>query len=187
MRPKKITRKFFERNAETVARELLGKILVHKAKNKTYRCRIVETEAYVGTHDLACHASRGRTSRTEIMFGEAGFAYVYLIYGVYDMLNIVVSQKDDAQAVLIRAAEDLSNENLDLSGPGKLTKNLKITRKNCGEDFCGSKLFFYDASAPRSIKKSPRIGVDYAKEWKDKHLRFFDAMSSAVSQRSKFL
>src|SRR4051794_5131904 len=113
-----LPRNFYARDAETVAKELLGKILVHVIGGKKLRARIVETEAYVGPHDLACHAAKGRTARTEVMFGEAGHAYVYFIYGMYDMLNIVTGDVDDAQAVLIRAAEPLDAWDEDLSGPG---------------------------------------------------------------------
>src|SRR5579862_9845037 len=108
---------FLRRPAEQLAKELLGTILVHCRNNKIRRARIVETEAYVGAHDLACHAAKGRTNRTEVMFGPAGRAYVYLIYGMYDMFNIVAGDVDDPQAVLIRAAEPLDAWTADLSGP----------------------------------------------------------------------
>jgi len=147
------------------------------------RSRIVETEAYVGEHDLACHAAKGRTARTEVMFGPPGFAYVYLIYGMHDMFNIVASTVDDAQAVLIRAAEPLDGLSLDLSGPGKLTRALRITRADNGTDLTGQDLFLVDDNvpAPRLIR-TPRIGVDYAAQWKDAPLRFIDADSRAVSK-----
>src|SRR5690349_9239131 len=116
---RRLPRALYSRDAETVARELVGKVLVHVIGGKTLRARIVETEAYVGPHDLACHASKGRTTRTEVMFGEAGHAYVYFIYGMYDMLNIVTGKVGEPQAVLIRAAEPLDEWRADLSGPGK--------------------------------------------------------------------
>src|SRR5437879_9811505 len=118
---KKLGRAFYERPAIDIARDLLGKILVHRVGKRTLRARIVETEAYVGEHDLACHASKGRTKRTEVMFGPAGHAYVYFIYGMYDMLNIVCAHEGNAQAVLVRAAEAINFE-ADLSGPGKLCR-----------------------------------------------------------------
>ena len=99
---------FYEQPALALAQALIGKVIVRRVRRKEYQARIVETEAYVGSHDLACHASKGRTNRTEVMFGPAGRAYVYLIYGMYDMFNIVASQINDPQAVLIRAAEPLS-------------------------------------------------------------------------------
>src|SRR4051812_5363563 len=104
---KKLPRSFYERDAALVAPDLLGKILVHRVNRKLLRARIVETEAYVGEHDLACHAAKGRTKRTEIMYGPPGHAYIYFIYGMYDMLNIVCAKEGNAQAVLIRAAEPL--------------------------------------------------------------------------------
>src|SRR5438477_4733518 len=104
---KKLDHAFFQRPAIELAQDLLGKMLVHRVRGREYRARIVETEAYVGEHDLACHASKGRTRRTEIMFGRAGHAHIYFIYGMYDMLNIVSGRRGVAQAVLIRAAEPL--------------------------------------------------------------------------------
>ena len=124
----KLGHSFFERPALELARDLVGTILVRRFRGREYRARIVETEAYVGSHDLACHASKGRTRRTEVMFGPAGRAYVYLIYGMYDMLNIVASHVDDPQAVLIRGAVPLDGWKADLSGPGKLARALRITR-----------------------------------------------------------
>ena len=168
-----------------LAPALLGQILVHRFRGKTYRARIVETEAYVGEHDLACHASKGRTKRTEIMFGEPGHAYVYFIYGMYDMLNIVASHKNDAQAVLIRAAEPLDGWEADLSGPGKLCRAMKITVAMTGLDLTGERLFLLSAAKPRKIESSRRIGVDYAGEWKYALLRFYDADSRSVSRHPK--
>ena len=180
--PSKLKRRFYERAAIDVAPELLGKILVHRWRGKELRARIVETEAYVGEHDLACHASKGRTQRTEVMYGPAGHAYVYFIYGMYDMLNIVCAKKGNAQAVLIRAAEAVNFE-ADLSGPGKLCRGMHIKVAMNGEDLLGEKLFLVKGDRPREIKKSRRVGVDYAKRWRDEELRFFDADSSAVSQK----
>ena len=181
---KKLTRSFYRRPALELAPELIGRILVHRFRGKEYQARIVEAEAYVGPHDLACHSSRGRTKRTEIMFGPAGHAYVYLIYGMYEMFNIVASEKGDAQAVLIRAVEPLGDWKADLSGPGKLTRALHITRAQNGLDLTKSALFLLDdASSRPKVSRSKRIGVDYAKEWKDALLRFYDADSPAVSRR----
>jgi DNA-3-methyladenine glycosylase len=182
-RLRKLGRSFYRRPAEELARELIGKVLVRRVGETEMRARIVETEAYVGQHDLACHASKGRTARTEIMFGPAGFAYVYLIYGMHDMLNIVSGAVDDAQAVLIRAAEPLDGLCLNLSGPGKLTRAMQITRADNGLDLTGDDLFLMDDNAARPrIIRTPRIGVDYAAEWKDEPLRFLDADSRAVSK-----
>lgn len=174
---------FFERPAIDLARDLIGTILVRRIGRTQYRARVVEAEAYVGTHDLACHASKGRTRRTEVMFGPAGRAYVYFIYGMHDMFNVVAAKDGDAQAVLVRAAEPLDGWDADLSGPGKLTRALRITRADNGLDLTGSRLSFHmdTASRPR-IVATRRIGVDYAKEWKEALLRFIDADSPAVSK-----
>ncbi|MFL5240774.1 MAG: DNA-3-methyladenine glycosylase [Gemmataceae bacterium] len=180
---KKLRRSFYQRPAIEVAPELVGKIIVHRIGGKQYRARVVETEAYVGAHDLACHASKGRTRRTEVMFGPGGHAYVYLIYGMYEMLNVVTSVAGDAQAVLVRAAEPLDGWDVDLSGPGKLARGLKIARSENGLDLTGNKLFFLNDPIYQSdILTSKRIGIDYAQEWKDALLRFIDAKSQAVSK-----
>lgn len=188
MTPRALSRKFpklghsfFARPALELARDLIGTILVRRFRGRVYRARIVETEAYVGSHDLACHASKGRTRRTEVMFGPAGHAYVYFIYGMYDMFNIVASHVDDPQAVLIRGAVPLDDWKADLSGPGKLTRALRITRAQNGLDLTGDSLFFLGDSmyAPQIIT-TKRIGIDYAREWKDALLRFVDTNESAV-------
>jgi DNA-3-methyladenine glycosylase len=179
---KKLGRSFFRQDAIKLARALIGTILVHRVRGKEYRARIVETEAYLGPNDLASHSSKGRTKRTEVMFGPAGHAYVYLIYGMYEMFNIVAGKTGKAQAVLIRAAEPLDDWQADLSGPGKLTRALRITLSYHSIDLCGGRLYLL--SGPRirpRIKRSKRIGVEYAKEWKDTLLRFYDADSAAVS------
>ncbi|MDB5038945.1 MAG: DNA-3-methyladenine glycosylase [Bacteriovoracaceae bacterium] len=179
--PEKILRNFYLRDAKTVAIDLLGKILVHRNKGREFRAKIVETEAYLGPHDLAAHSRMGKTKRNEIMFGEGGFAYIFLIYGIYDMFNIVVSEHNDAQAVLIRAGEPLEDPDRRLSGPGKFAQGMHITRRQNGVDLCGDQLFLIDGAPPKKIKKAKRIGVDYAGHWKDRHLRFYDAASEFVS------
>ena len=179
----KLPRPFFSRPAVELARDLIGKILVHRIRRREYRARIVETEAYVGAHDLACHASKGRTKRTEIMFGTAGNAYVYFIYGMHDMFNIVAADVGDAQAVLVRAAEPLDGWVADLSGPGKLARGMKISLKDKGMDLTGDKLFLLGGKGdPPRIIATRRVGVDYAGEWRDAPLRFIDADSKAVSR-----
>jgi DNA-3-methyladenine glycosylase len=180
-----LQRSFYERDAALVAPDLLGKILVHRIGRKELRARIVETEAYVGEHDLACHAAKGRTKRTEVMFGPPGHAYVYFIYGMYDMLNIVCAKEGNAQAVLIRAAEPLDGWDADLSGPGKLCRAMGIKVAMNGEDLLGDRLFLLDAPQPLHVVKDKRIGVDYAMHWKDELLRFYDGDSKAVSKRPR--
>lgn len=175
---------FYGQPAVALAQAMIGKVIVRRIRKKEFRARIVETEAYVGSHDLACHASKGRTNRTEIMFGPAGRAYVYLIYGMYDMFNIVAGQVDDPQAVLIRAAEPLDGWLADLSGPGKLTRGLQITRKDNGVALTSDRLHLLDDPTDRpQIIATPRIGIDYAGEWKHELLRFLDPASRSLSNR----
>jgi DNA-3-methyladenine glycosylase len=179
---KKLPRSFYAREAAEVARDLVGTTLVRGRR----RARIVETEAYVGEHDLACHAAKGRTNRTEVMYGPAGHAYVYFIYGMYDMLNIVTGPVGVAQAVLIRAAEPLDDWDADLSGPGKLTRAFGITvRGDNGLDLTSRKMFFEPGSTKLHIRQTPRIGVEYAKHWQHEPLRFIDADSEHVSGPKK--
>lgn len=175
---KRFRRSFFARDTHVVARELLGKVLVRHVDKQNLAGRIVEVEAYVGEDDLACHAARGRTPRTEIMFGEAGRAYIYLIYGMYHCFNIVTEEKDVPAAVLIRALEPVTGmEYMAMqrktekihhltSGPGKLCQALNITRVFNGIDIATSKeLFIQDDGfhvEAKDIASSPRIGVDYA-------------------------
>jgi DNA-3-methyladenine glycosylase len=178
-----LPKSFYQRDAETVARELIGKVLVRRVTTRKLQARIVETEAYVGAHDLACHAARGRTARTEVMFGPGGHAYIYFIYGMYYMLNFVTGLEGDAQAVLIRAGEPLDGWDADLSGPGKLARAMHLTRAQNGLTLTSPELHVTTGEGRPTIATSPRIGVDYAGEWKHKHLRFFDANSKSVSRR----
>ena len=181
---RKIGLRFYKREATRLARDVIGAVLVHSVRGREYRARIVEAEAYVGPQDLASHSSRGRTKRTEVMFGPAGRAYVYLIYGMYTMFNIVAGAAGSGQAVLIRAAEPLGDWKVDLSGPGKLTRAFKITQSLNGLNLTTGRLFLvHDPDYRPRIKRTRRIGVDYAQEWKDALLRFVDAKSAAVSGR----
>jgi DNA-3-methyladenine glycosylase len=184
-RGRKLARAFYQQSGEELAQALIGKVLVHRFEGKQLRGRIVETEAYLGPADLAAHSSKGRTKRTEIMFGRAGHAYVYFIYGMYEMFNIVAGRTGDAHAVLVRAAEPLDGWEADLSGPGKLATRFGILRSDNGVDLTGEKLFVLDRGEKPEIGVSPRIGIDYAGEWVDKPLRFFDVASDSVSRRPK--
>ncbi len=171
MRKSTLESPFFKRSALLVARDLIGKVLVRKIGRKEIRAIITETEAYLGPHDLAAHSSKGRTPRTEVMFGPAGYWYVFLNYGIHWMLNTVTGKKGHAAAVLIRGT-DL------VSGPGRLTKYFQINKKFYGKKIAPqSKLWIEDAGIkiPRSnIKRTPRIGVDYAGPiWSPKPYRFF--------------
>ncbi len=191
----KLPRFFYEQKTVDVAKQLLGKYLVRKHPEGDAVGRIVETEAYVGPQDLACHASRGRTARTEVMFGPAGHAYVYFIYGFYHMLNLVTERKDHPAAVLIRAVEPIADIDLmkrrremnrlrDLaSGPGKLCQAFAIDRSLNGADLCGGVLYVEDRGEPApKFSATPRIGVDYAGKWKDKRYRFLVRGSEFVSK-----
>ena len=163
----RISRSFFTRDVLTVAPELLGKILVCRVNNDFFRNRITETEAYRGSEDLACHACKGRTARTEAMYHTGGVVYVYLIYGMYWMLNIVTGYENEPQAVLIRGIEGLY-------GPGRITRKLKIDRSFYDEDLTiSSRIWIEDDGFKPVFQTSTRIGVDYADEWKNKPWRFF--------------
>jgi DNA-3-methyladenine glycosylase len=191
----KLPRSFYEQSTVDVAKQLLGKFLVRKHPQGDTVGRIVETEAYVGPQDLACHASKGRTARTEVMFGPAGHAYVYFIYGFYHMLNLVTEAEDYPAAVLIRAVEpvegiefmrrrrnDAELRNL-ASGPGKLCQAFDIDRALNGADLCGDVIFVEDRGDPApKFLATPRIGVDYAGKWKDKPYRFLVRGSEFVSR-----
>jgi DNA-3-methyladenine glycosylase len=183
-------RGFFERGAAEVARELIGCVLVRRVRGQDgqetlLRGRMVEVEAYVGAHDLACHAAKGRTGRTEVMFGRGGHAYVYLIYGMYDMLNIVTGKEGDAQAVLVRAAEALDGWEANLSGPGRLAREFQIRRGMNGVDMTtkeGGLWVEAGRGGTGEIGIGPRVGVDYAGTWAEEHLRFFEVGNKAVSK-----
>lgn len=183
-KPQKLQRDFYCQPADQLAPALLGKILVRRLEDQLLRARIVETEAYMGPEDLAAHSSKGRTPRTEVMFGPAGHAYVFFIYGMYEMFNIVAAGNGEGQAILVRAAEALDGWDANLCGPGRLARAMGITRAlHNGIDLTGEQLFVQDnpADHPR-IVTGPRIGVDYAKHWKDVPLRFAVADSPAVSK-----
>lgn len=163
--------RFFNRPADVVARELIGCALCvrNSVSDRDERLLISETEAYMGPHDLACHSSKGKTKRTEVMYGKAGTIYVYLIYGMYSMLNIVTGDEDCPAAVLIRGADAYD-------GPGKLTRALGVTRDKNGLPL-GRKSGIWVEKASHNekivrIDTTPRIGIAYAKEWAERELRF---------------
>jgi len=173
---------FYERPARVVARALLGKVLVHGARAG----RIVETEAYVGAHDLACHAARGKTPRTRILWGPPGRAYVYFVYGMHWCFNAVTELEGRPGAVLVRGLEPLAGFDgpVRLDGPARLCRALHITGAENGADLVTSALRILDAPAVpgREVERGPRIGVDYAKEWADRPLRFWVRGSPGVSR-----
>ena len=190
--PNPLPRVFFEQPTLKVASELLGKVLIKQTPNGIIQAKIVDTEAYVGPEDLACHASKGRTKRTEIMFGPGGFTYVYLIYGMYHCLNIVTEQEQYPAAVLIRGLEILGGDYSPvwprrIDGPGRVCRFLEVNRTHNGLDATlGSTLWIEDhglAVFPKQIETLPRIGVAYAGEWAKKLWRFCLPVSTPPKTR----
>lgn len=162
----KLDHRFFHRNCLDVAWDLVGKILVHETETGQLRLRISETEAYWGKDDTACHVSKGRTPRTEVFFSDAGTLYVYLCYGMHWMLNIVTGDKEDPQAVLIRAC-------IDAPGPGKLTKKLGITGALNKGSILQGPLRVEDDGFRCAVLTDKRVGIGYAaQEDQDKLWRF---------------
>jgi DNA-3-methyladenine glycosylase len=183
-----LSRSFYDRNAVKVAPALLGCVLARRLRGGWVLGRIVETEAYVGEHDLACHARAGRTARTSVMYGEPGRAYVYLIYGIHPMLNCVCGPGSAANAVLIRAAEPVADSlpwlHGNARGPGNLCKAFGVKLSQNRADLCdpgGDLVVLPRRSRPR-IVRGPRIGVGYAGKWADEPLRFCDARSAHLSR-----
>lgn len=197
MMPVPLPREFYDRPTLTVARELLGKQLVHRLDGEILRGRIVETEAYIGRDDPACHAAAGLTPRTRLMFGPPGFAYVYFIYGMYFCLNAVTEARGFPAAVLIRAVEPLSGlatmrrlrnkERLsDIgSGPGKLCQAFDINKVQNGLDLCGSSLMITaddsDAAPAEKVISTTRIGIRVGTE---KPWRFILKDNPFISNKS---
>lgn len=185
MKPRKLERDFYARDTATVARELLGKHLVHVDGCIVRRGRIVETEAYVGPHDLASHSSKGITPRTKVMYGPPGFSYVYLIYGMYHCMNVVTEPSGHGSAVLLRALEPVAHLEGNTKGPGLLCKAMGIDRRLDGHDLLSEDFYLEDAGDDTSftIVERPRVGVDYAKEWAQKPLRFYIEGNRFVSRK----
>jgi DNA-3-methyladenine glycosylase len=181
----KLPRAFFERSTLSVARALIGMHLLHDDGRTLRAGRIVETEAYLGPRDRAAHSSRGRTARTEVMFGPPGHAYVYFIYGFWHCLNVVTAARGVPHAVLLRALEPLGALRARTSGPGLLCRALHIDRSLNGADLRGDVLWLERPPAgtpPARIARSTRIGVAYAGEWARRPWRFFDRSSPFVSK-----
>lgn len=180
---RRLPRSFYARDTVTVAQELLGRHVVHAADGIRRTGRIVEVEAYLGPHDRAAHSSKGLTTRTKVMFGPPGHAYVYLIYGMHHCLNVVTEPEGHGAAVLIRALEPVSNLPGKASGPGLLCKALGVDRRLNGADLLGKTLFITDGGSPSfGIVKRPRIGVDYAGAWARRLLRFYIRGNPHVSR-----
>lgn len=154
----KLPYEFYHRPCLDVARDLVGKVLVHRVDGQELRLRITETEAYCGEDDTACHAHKGRTKRTEVMYMDAGTIYIYLCYGVHWLLNIVTGEMDQPEAVLIRACEGNAN------GPGKLTKALGVTGQLNRGSILGEELWVEDDGLRCEIAEDRRVGIGYASE-----------------------
>ena len=181
---KKLCRDFYNRDTILVAQSLLGKYLVHRIHGIEKIGKIVEVEAYLGPHDLAAHSAKGKTKRTEVMFGPPGHAYVYLIYGMYHCVNIVTQEEGHASAVLLRALEPIKDITERTQGPGLLCKAMNIDKQLNGHDLLSDD--FYIAEMPQplpfTIVKKPRIGVHYAKHWAKRLLRFYIKGNPFVSK-----
>lgn len=191
-----LPRSFYARPVLQVTRDCIGKILVRRTREGTVTGRIVEAEAYRGPEDRAAHSFGGRrTQRTEAMFGPAGHAYVFLIYGLHWNFNLVTGEEGQPHAVLVRAVEPISGMDLmsqrrgqpratrDLtSGPGKLCRAFAIDGRDYGSDLCsGRALFLAEGPAPERVARSGRVGVDYAGEWASRPWRFYDPSCMFVS------
>lgn len=182
---------FYKQDSVTVAKELIGKLLVRKLEDGEVICKIVETEAYVGPEDKGSHAYQNRrTKRTEVMFKQGGYAYIFLIYGMYSCLNVVANERDKPEAVLIRGVEpikglEILRKNRDIkskkiedltNGPGKLTQALDIDKELNGYDLIsGDKLYIREAEEKQDyeIVSCERINIDYAEEYREKLWRFY--------------
>jgi len=195
----RLTRDFFERDTVEVARDLLGKRLIRQTEDgKVTAGLIVETEAYCGRIDKACHSYKGKTERTAVMFGPKGHAYIYLIYGMYHCLNLTSGKAGEPEAVLIRALEPIEglhhmherrgtdkHKNL-CSGPGKLAMALDTPKALSGMDVCSGQTLYLEAGIEvPEITASPRINIGYAEEAVDYLWRFTVTGSPYVSVRPK--
>lgn len=163
-----LTEEFFHRDALIVAPELIGKIIVRILDDGTeIRERIAEVEVYRGEEDKACHASKGRTKRTEILYGESGFIYVYLCYGIHWLMNVITGEKEQPQGILIRCGNVHD-------GPAKLTKYLQIDGSFNGEKICGNnRIRIEDDGFRPKIRTASRVGIDYAGDyWRDIKWRY---------------
>lgn len=193
-RKRRLDRGFFDRPTLEAAPDLLGKVLVYRSSDGPVSARIVEVEAYVGEDDPACHAARGLTKRNEIMYGPPGFAYIYLIYGMYHCLNFVTERPGYPAAVLVRGAEPIEGVEIMkahspgrkggrlLNGPGKLCRSFGLSLEQNGLDLTGDTLHIEDRQfTVSSIERSSRVGI---KVGTDLLYRFCDADSDCLSIRT---
>lgn len=191
--PGKLPRSFYNRRTLEVLAEIIGKIIIYNSPKGMLSARIVEAEAYIGQSDPACHAAVGKTERNGVMFGPAGYSYIYFIYGMYHCLNFVTEKKNSPSAILLRAAEPLSGLEIMrtnspgktdkelLNGPGKFCRSFGLTRKQNGLDLTGNELYLGDDGfIPPRIVKTTRIGIQKAIElpW-----RYYEAGSEFISRK----
>lgn len=182
---RRLPRSFCDRETALVAQELLGTYLVSVSDGKKRIGRIVETEAYLGPHDLASHSSKGMTERNRVMFGPPAHAYVYMIYGMHFCLNVVTERAGHGSAVLLRALEPVRGIVGRTQGPALLCRALGIDRRLNGHDLVSGELFLAmrrDDARP-VVARGPRIGVQYAGRWARRHLRFYVRGNPFVSGR----
>jgi DNA-3-methyladenine glycosylase len=181
---KRLTRSFYDRETIVVARALLGKHLIHISDGMERIGRIVEVEAYLGPHDLAAHSAKGRTGRTKIMFGPPGHAYVYMIYGIHYCMNVVTEREGHGSAVLLRALEPVRNVDGRTEGPGLLCRAMHIDRRLNGHDLVSNDFYIAAPSGDESfaVIRRPRVGVDYARAWRRRLLRFYIKGNPFVSK-----
>jgi DNA-3-methyladenine glycosylase len=179
-----VPRSFFERDALLVARDLIGAHLVVVRKGEVLAVRVVETEAYRGPGDAACHARAGLTRRTRTLLGPPGHAYVFLVYGMHDCFNVVCFAEGKGHAVLVRAGEAVAGiaAGVRTDGPGRLTRALGITRAHDGADLTSAGLFVAPRLARVRVHRGPRVGVAYAGAVADEPWRFYDATSRDVTK-----
>jgi len=186
LRAARLARSWYSRDAVAVARALLGCLVVHEAGEGDVRVsRVVETEAYRGPRDLACHARAGLTKRTRSLFGPEGHAYVFFVYGMHECFNVTCVGGGQGHAVLVRAGEPTRGfaEGTRLDGPGRFARAMGISRALDAHDLTGSTLYVCARQGPRPrIAVTPRVGVAYAGEWADRPWRFLDAASPHVSR-----
>ncbi len=183
MSERRLERQFYLRAALEVARDLLGRALCRRLPDGTVlRGRLVEVEAYDGPRDRASHAFRGRTPRNSPMFEEGGIAYVYLVYGMHHCLNVVTGPGGYPAAILLRAAEDPAG-GVGASGPGRLTRTFAVDRSLTGASFLGPHLWLeHGEPVPdAAVRRTPRVGVDYAGAWARRRFRFSIGRHPAVS------
>jgi DNA-3-methyladenine glycosylase len=189
LRASRLGRAWFERDALALARALIGCFVVHESHGVTRVSRIVETEAYRGPRDLACHARAGLTKRTRTLLGDPGHAYVFFVYGMHDCFNVTCGGHGWGHAVLVRAGEPTAgfDAGVRLSGPGRFARAMGISRALDGANLAdpAGQLYVCPRVARPRIAITPRVGVAYAGEWADRPWRFFDPTSAHVSRPPK--